>query len=192
MDYLIIGAGPAGLQLGYLLAKAGRDFQILEAGSSAGTFFKTFPRHRTLISSNKVYNGTSDAELNLRMDWNSLLSDDPELLFTRYSDRYFPPADVIVKYFSDFAEKNRLPIQYDARVTWLQKLITPKKVRDLVPEAADLEIEVYVLPNLGAVNVLIRGLLGDGVAASTRFDPQAKGLGEWVRSRMVSIEEGLL
>ncbi|MGZ4451084.1 MAG: acyclic terpene utilization AtuA family protein [Nocardioides sp.] len=82
--------------------------------------------------------------------------------------------------------------RYDARVTWLTKLITPKKVRELVPEAADLEVEVYVLPNLGAVNVLIRGLLGQGVAASTRFDPQAKGLGEWVRSRPVHIQEGLL
>ncbi|MGZ6764594.1 MAG: acyclic terpene utilization AtuA family protein [Nocardioides sp.] len=82
--------------------------------------------------------------------------------------------------------------RYDARVTWLTKLITPKKVRELVPEAADLEVEVYVLPNLGAVNVLVRGLLGQGVAASTRFDPQAKGLGEWVRSRPVHIQEGLL
>lgn len=82
--------------------------------------------------------------------------------------------------------------KYDARVTWLAKLITPRKVRELVPEAADLPVEVYVLPNLGGVNVLIRGLLGEGVAASTRFDPQAKGLGEWVRSRMVHVQEGLL
>ena len=80
----------------------------------------------------------------------------------------------------------------DARVTWLTKLITAQKVRELVPEAADLDIEVFVLPNLGAVNVLIHGLLGQGVAASTRFDPQAKGLGEWVRSRHVSIQEALL
>lgn len=82
--------------------------------------------------------------------------------------------------------------KYDARVTWLTKLISPRKVRELVPEAADLPVEVYVLPNLGGVNVLIRGLLGDGVAASTRFDPQAKGLGEWVRSRIVHVQEGLL
>jgi hypothetical protein len=82
--------------------------------------------------------------------------------------------------------------KYADRVTWLAKLITPRKIRELVPEAADLDIEVYVLPNLGAVNVLIRGLLGEGVAASTRFDPQAKGLGEWVRSRVVHIQEDLL
>jgi hypothetical protein len=82
--------------------------------------------------------------------------------------------------------------KYDARVTWLSKVVSPHRVRDLVPEAEDLDVEVYLLPNLGAVNVLIRGLLGEGVAASTRFDPQAKGLGEWVRSRMVAIEESLL
>ena len=81
---------------------------------------------------------------------------------------------------------------YTARVTWLTKLITPRKVRELVPEAADLDVEVYVLPNLGGVNVVVRGLLGEGVAASTRFDPQAKGLGEWVRSRAVQIQEGLV
>jgi hypothetical protein len=84
------------------------------------------------------------------------------------------------------------PEKYAARVTWLSKLITPDRIRELVPEAADLDVEVYVLPNLGAVNVLIRGLLGEGVAASTRFDPQAKGLGEWVRSRMVALEVSLL
>jgi hypothetical protein len=82
--------------------------------------------------------------------------------------------------------------KYAARVTWLSKMITPKKIRELVPEARDLEVEVFVLPNLGGVNVLIRGLLGAGVAASTRFDPQAKGLGEWVRSRTVHIQEDLL
>jgi acyclic terpene utilization AtuA family protein len=82
--------------------------------------------------------------------------------------------------------------RYDARVTWLTKLITPKKVRELVPEATDLDVEVFVLSNLGAVNVLVHGLLGRGVAASTRFDPQAKGLGEWVRSRSVHIQEDLL
>ncbi|MFA6297708.1 MAG: acyclic terpene utilization AtuA family protein [Nocardioides sp.] len=82
--------------------------------------------------------------------------------------------------------------KYDARVAWLAKFMSPRKVRELVPEARDLDVEVYVLPHLGAVNVLIRGLLGEGVAASTRFDPQAKGLGEWVRSRIVNIQEDLL
>jgi hypothetical protein len=84
------------------------------------------------------------------------------------------------------------PATYDARVRWLAKLMSPAKVRELVPEAAELEVDVWLLPNLGAVNVVIHGLLGDGVAASTRFDPQAKGLGEWVRSRSVPVDGALL
>ncbi|KRA39225.1 MULTISPECIES: acyclic terpene utilization AtuA family protein [unclassified Nocardioides] len=82
--------------------------------------------------------------------------------------------------------------KYADRVQWLAKMFNPRKVRELVPEAKDLDLEVYVLPNLGAVNIVIHGILGDGVAASTRFDPQAKGLGEWVRSRIVHIQEGLV
>ncbi|MCY1309313.1 hypothetical protein D9M70_593970 [compost metagenome] len=88
--------------------------------------------------------------------------------------------------------KNDGPPKYDARVQWLAKIVKDRKVRELVPEAKDLDVDVYVLPNLGAVNVVIHGLLGDGVAASTRFDPQAKGLGEWVRSRIVHIQEDLV
>ena len=78
------------------------------------------------------------------------------------------------------------------RVAWLVDLVTPELVRRLVPEAEELDVEVHALPNLGGVNVVIHGLLGDGVAASSRFDPQAKALGEWVRSRHVDVPEGLL
>ena len=82
--------------------------------------------------------------------------------------------------------------QAEARAGWLLATVTPELVRTLLPEAADLEVEVFPLPNLRAVNVLVRGLLGQGVAASSRFDPQAKGLGEWARSRHVDIPEELL
>jgi hypothetical protein len=80
----------------------------------------------------------------------------------------------------------------DRQVSWLLHLVTPDHVRRMVPEAKDLDVEVFPLPNLGGVNVLIRGLLGDGVAASTRFDPQAKAVGEWLRSRLVHVPEELL
>jgi hypothetical protein len=81
---------------------------------------------------------------------------------------------------------------YDARVAWLLSLVTPDFVRALLPETAPLDVEVFALPDLGGVNVVVHGLLGQGVAASTRFDPQAKGLGEWARSRHVEIPEELL
>jgi len=81
---------------------------------------------------------------------------------------------------------------YDARVQWLFKMMSPRGIGTLLPEAADLDVDVWLLPHLGAVNLVVHGLLGQGVAASTRFDPQAKGLGEWLRSRLVSIEESLV
>jgi hypothetical protein len=75
----------------------------------------------------------------------------------------------------------------DAAARWLTAFLTPERVRELLPEAADLAVTVYPLPNLRAVNIVIDGLLGDGVASSTRFDPQGKALGEWLRSRLVDV-----
>jgi thioredoxin reductase len=116
-DYIVIGAGPAGLQLASLLERDGHDYVVLERGSGPGTFFTRFPRHRRLISVNKVNTGYSDPELALRMDWNSLLSDDPDLLFTRYSERYFPHADDLVRYLGDFAERTGVRVEYGVDVT---------------------------------------------------------------------------
>ncbi len=114
-DYLIIGAGPAGLQLAALLERDGRDYVVLEGGSAPGTFFGTYPRHRQLISINKVWTGSDDPEFNLRADWNSLLTDDPALLFKNYSRRYFPSATDLVRYLGDFARG--LTVSYDTRVS---------------------------------------------------------------------------
>ncbi len=75
---------------------------------------------------------------------------------------------------------------------WLLWWLDEKAFRALLPEADDLDIDVFPLPNLRAVNVVVHGLLGEGVAASTRFDPQAKGLGEYLRSRLVDIPVALL
>ena len=78
------------------------------------------------------------------------------------------------------------------RAAWLRELLIPDRVRELLPEAADLDVEVHPLPNLRAVNIVLHGLLGEGVAASSRFDPQAKAVGEWLRSRYVDLPEALL
>jgi len=75
-----------------------------------------------------------------------------------------------------------------AQLGWLLATVgTPDRVRELLPEASHLDVEVHPLPNLSAVNIVVRGLLGDGVASSTRPDPQAKGLGEYLRSRRVDV-----
>ncbi|WP_280429067.1 acyclic terpene utilization AtuA family protein [Nocardia brasiliensis] len=70
---------------------------------------------------------------------------------------------------------------------WLVHTLTVDRVKELLPEAATLSVTRHVLPNLRAVNFIIEGLLGQGVAYQARFDPQAKGLGEWLRSRHLDI-----
>jgi hypothetical protein len=80
----------------------------------------------------------------------------------------------------------------DQSYDWLRQFLSVEKVRELIPEAADLVIDRYELANLRALNFVVRGLLGQGVAASTRPDAQAKSLGEYLRSRRVAIPTELL
>ena len=75
---------------------------------------------------------------------------------------------------------------------WLDDFLTAERVRELMPEAAALEIERFALPNIWSINFLIHGILEEGVASSTRQDGQAKGLGEWLRARHVDIPVHLL
>jgi len=56
-DYCVIGAGPAGLQLGYFMKMAGRDYVVFERSNTSGNFYTTYPRHRKLISINKRHTG---------------------------------------------------------------------------------------------------------------------------------------
>jgi hypothetical protein len=80
----------------------------------------------------------------------------------------------------------------DEAAAWLLSWLDEKAFRALLPEADGLDVHVHPLPNLRAVNVVVVGLLGEGVASSTRFDPQAKGLGEYLRSRLVDVPAVLL
>ncbi|CAL9495144.1 hypothetical protein SUDANB15_03300 [Streptomyces sp. enrichment culture] len=75
---------------------------------------------------------------------------------------------------------------------WLAHELTVERFRELVPEARELPVTRHALPNLRALNFVVEGILGAGVAARARFDPQAKALGEWLRSRHLDIPEALL
>jgi len=75
---------------------------------------------------------------------------------------------------------------------WLLQFLTAERLSQLLPEARGLEVERYLLPNLLAVNFVIQRLLGEGVSASTRSDPQAKSLGEYLRAKVVDVPEALL
>jgi len=75
---------------------------------------------------------------------------------------------------------------------FLAAFLTVERFRALLPEARGLQVRRYELPNLLALNFVVVGLLGEGVSSSTRIDPQAKGLGEWLRARIVDLPVALV
>ncbi|MEU7900153.1 acyclic terpene utilization AtuA family protein [Nonomuraea sp. NPDC049152] len=82
----------------------------------------------------------------------------------------------------------RTPEEYG----WLAETLTAERLVELLPSLEGLAVERYELPNLNALNFVVHGLLGRGVAASPRLDPQAKALGEELRARKVEVPEAFL
>jgi thioredoxin reductase len=119
--YVIVGAGPAGLQLSYYLQQAGADYVALEREAAPGQFFQRFPRHRRLISINKTHTRSTDPEIRLRWDWNSLLNDSPGLMFSDYSGEYFPHADDLVRYLAEFQKVHGLAVRYGTAVERVER-----------------------------------------------------------------------
>jgi thioredoxin reductase len=108
--------------MGFYLEKAGRSYQILERGDAPGAFFERFPRHRKLLSINKIHTGYDDPEINLRWDWNSLLSDhDDTATFKHFSREYFPDADDLVRYLGAYARQSKLKIRFHTPVVRVSK-----------------------------------------------------------------------
>jgi Acyclic terpene utilisation family protein AtuA len=75
---------------------------------------------------------------------------------------------------------------------WLKSTLTIDELRRLLPETRELAISRYELPNLGAVNFVLRGLLGTGATSTLRLDSQAKALGEWLRARNTKVPRSLV
>ncbi len=116
-DFLILGAGPAGLQLSYLLGQRGLDYLTLEREDRVGTFLEVFPRHRMLLSINKVHTGYEDRAAQLRYDWNSLLCDDDEMAFPKYTKEYYPDNQDYVRYLRDYTERFQLRVKLNTTIT---------------------------------------------------------------------------
>ena len=83
-------------------------------------------------------------------------------------------------------------VRSEAAWRWLVHRLTVAEFKRLLPETADLPVRRHLLPNLWAMNFVVEGILGEGVASQARFDPQAKALGEWLRSREIDVPEVLL
>ena len=144
--YVVVGAGPGGLQIAHYLESAKRDYVVIEKNAFPGSFFEKYPRFRQLISINKRSSGRRELDHSMRHDWNSLLSDpshrsrgtlwplsstDPSLtldsahnsgwlLFRNFSNSYYPHADDLVRYLRAWALRagtgSTLRVQYNVTV----------------------------------------------------------------------------
>ncbi|CAE7029725.1 foxred2 [Symbiodinium natans] len=117
----IVGAGPAGLQLGHLLEKDASqpgDFVIFEKADTPGNFFRRFPVHRMLISLNKRHTRSQSAEFRMRHDWNSLIGTGDVGIspVTARTTELYPHADVVATYLEDFGYHLQKKILYNSEV----------------------------------------------------------------------------
>ena len=115
-DFVILGAGAAGIQLGYFLERAGSRYVILEGDAEVGRFWRRFPRSRELISFNRVSSIYEDPELLMRWDWNSLLTDDYSMRFRDYSQRLYPRAEEMERYLKDFVQRFGIRVSFNCRI----------------------------------------------------------------------------
>ena len=75
---------------------------------------------------------------------------------------------------------------------FLREFLTTEKLKELLRDISGFEMERYEFANLLAVNFYIKGVLGEGVAASMRSDPQAKTLGEYLRAKVIEMPEAIV
>ena len=75
----------------------------------------------------------------------------------------------------------------DEAYGFLHNFLTIERLKALLPDTAEFEIDRYELANVRSLNFFIKGILGEGVASSVRTDPQAKTLGEYLRAKTIDV-----
>lgn len=111
VDNLIVGAGPAGIQMAYFLRN--ENYLVLEKGGKVCEFFQHFPRQRRLISINK--------NRDKRYDWNSFITNEDAPTLRDYSEELYPHVDAYIQYVEDFVERYDIKIKFDYQVKTIQK-----------------------------------------------------------------------
>lgn len=108
IENLIIGAGPAGIQMAHLLS----DHLVVEKAGTACSFFRTFPRQRRFISINK--------SRDRKYDWNSFIGPNAESL-RDYTETLYPSADDYIRYIEEFIDKHNINIRFNFEVKSIEK-----------------------------------------------------------------------
>ena len=75
----------------------------------------------------------------------------------------------------------------DLAFSFLYNFLSVEKIKELMPDLNKFSIDRYELPNINSLNFYIHGILEDGVSSNNRMDGQAKSLGEYLRSKTISV-----
>ena len=121
-EFCIVGGGPAGLQMAHHMAKDNNDFILFER-KRPGFSFESQPVHRSLISINKRFTSRANPVFNERHDWNSILSDNPDMVVGQYSKDYYPNASDYVKYLRDYGKMVEEQVEKNDQTDQQQRLI---------------------------------------------------------------------
>ncbi|MCF6439141.1 NAD(P)-binding domain-containing protein [Pseudoalteromonas luteoviolacea] len=182
---VIIGAGPAGMQLSYFLNKAGVSHVVLERADIPGSFFATYPVHRKLISINKVHTGFDDKTKNLRWDWNSLLNDDDDFSFKDFDQSYYPSSDKLVEYMAQFATRYELPIQFNTHVDSITKTNSQFVIncRNNKTYNADILVDATGIGELNVPNI-------DGIEHVIPYTEMSNDVSQFKNKRILILGKG--
>ena len=75
----------------------------------------------------------------------------------------------------------------DLAFSFLYDFLSVEKLKELMPDLNKFSIDRYELPNINSLNFYIHGILEGGVSSNNRMDGQAKSLGEYLRSKTISV-----
>ena len=180
--FVILGSGPGGIQLAYFLQQQGADYLVLDRASAPASSFTKFPRHRTLISNNKLFTGSDDAEFNMRHDWNSLLCDDDDFRLKNYDKKYFPCADSFVSYMTDFVGRYDINVRYSTNVVEIDRQGKHYILRDDNDTSISCEILIVATgvskPNIPMI---------DGIELTENYVDMSLDLEEFENQRVLII-----
>ncbi|MBI3997471.1 MAG: NAD(P)-binding domain-containing protein [Armatimonadetes bacterium] len=117
---VVVGSGPGGLQVSYLLRRLGVEHAVISEDAGPGGMFRRYPLFQRLNTWSKPY---AIAERRTRpyewYDWNSLLGDEPEhrSLVPEFMDgvSYFPSRAEMAAGLQAFAERASIQVQYQCR-----------------------------------------------------------------------------
>lgn len=78
---------------------------------------------------------------------------------------------------------------YEKTWDWLRSYLTMPRLKEMMGESWDPSffVERVEFPKIYAVHFVVYGVLGRGVSGSSRLDAFAKGMGDWLRDRVVDV-----